>query len=160
MHFNQLTKKVNWTTVILLGGVAPMSKMLESPEAGVFNTLLGILEPMAQTLGPVAFILALSILLFLLTQISHNIVLARLATPLIIPLGVSVGIDPVLMLSAIIVPTQMAFCTPGASANAALVWSNSDWITKKSLMQLTLICAVLVILYNSFIIVPLSYLVF
>lgn len=160
MHFNQLTKKVNWTTVILLGGVAPMSKLLESPEAGVFSTLLGILEPMAQTLGPVAFILALSILLFCLTQISHNIVLARLATPLIIPLGVSVGIDPVLMLSAIIVPTQMAFCTPGASANAALVWSNTEWITRSSLMKLTLICAVLVIFYNSFIIVPLSCLVF
>lgn len=160
MHFNQLTKRVNWTTVILLGGVAPMSKLLESPEAGVFDSLLSILEPMTQTLGPVSFILALSLLLFLLTQISHNIVLARLATPLIIPLAVSVGINPVLMLSAIIVPTQMAFCTPGASANAALVWSNTDWITRKSVMKLTLICTILVLFYNSVIIIPLSYLFF
>lgn len=115
---------------------------------------------MAQTLGPISFILVMSLLLFLITQVTHNIVLARLITPLIIPLAVSIGIDPVLMLSSIIVPTQMAFCTPGASANAALVWSNSEWITRRSLMQLTLLCTILVLLYNSFIVVPLSFLVF
>lgn len=160
MNFNQLCKKVNWTTVILLGGVAPMAALLESPESGVFNSILGILDPIAKSVGPISFILIMSLLLFGITQVTHNIVLARLVTPLVIPLGMSIGIDPVLMLSSIIVPTQMAFCTPGASANAALVWSNSEWITKKAVMKLTLICTILVLLYNTLIVVPLSFLVF
>lgn len=160
MHFNKLTKKINWTTVLLVGGIAPMSKLLESPEAGIFQSILAILTPLTDILGSTGFVVAVALLLFLVTQISHNIVLARLVIPLVIPLGMSLDIPPLLMLSSIILPLQMAFCTPGASANVALIWGNQQWIAKESIIRISMICALLVILYNNLIIIPVSFLLY
>jgi sodium-dependent dicarboxylate transporter 2/3/5 len=137
-----------------------MSKLLESPDAGIFQSILTILTPLANTLGSTGFVICVAFLLFLVTQISHNIVLARLVIPLIIPLGMSLNISPLLMLSSIIIPLQMAFCTPSASANVALIWGNQQWITKEAIIKMSLICAVLVLLYNNLVIIPISFMLY
>lgn len=160
MDFNQLARSISWTTVILLGGVAPMSTLLESNDAGLFNSILSVLEPLANNLGSLPFTITLTLLLSLMTQISHNIVLIRLAIPLIMPLTTSLGMEPMQLLSIIVLPAQMAFCTPGASANAALVWSNMEWITRASLIRLCVSCFILLMLYNTFVVTPLAGLVF
>ena len=160
VNFAKLMSKVNWTIVILLGGVAPMSAMLESEEAGVFALMTGIITPMAESMSPFMFLLILSLILGVMTQLTHNLVLARIAIPLIVPVGIAVGIDPMLMMMTVCLPTQFAICTPGASANAALVWGNTEWTNTKSVLKLSIISFVLMMIYNTIIITPLAWLVF
>lgn len=160
VNFSKLMSKVNWSIVLLLGGVAPMSALLESEEAGIFNMITGLITPMAESMGSTMFLFMLSLLLGVITQVTHNMVLARLAIPLIVPVGMNIGIDPMLMMMTVCLPTQFAVLTPGASANAALVWGNSSWTTTKSVGILAFASFILMLVYNTVIVSPLASLVF
>ena len=160
VHFGELLKKVNWTIVLLLGCVAPLSALLESDEAGIFAMITGWITPLAENMGSVAFMFMLSLILGVVTQFTHNMVLARLIIPLVVPVGMAVGIDPMLMMMTLALPIQFAVLTPGASANAALVWGNTGWTTTKSVGILALMSFMLMIIYNSVIVSPLAQLVF
>ncbi len=160
VNFAGLMRKVNWSIVLLLGGVAPMSALLESDEAGIFTMVTNLITPMAENMGNTAFILILALILGILTQLTHNMVLARLAIPLVVPVGMAVGIDPMLMMMTLALPTQFAVLTPGASANAALVWGNTEWTSTKSVGKLAFLSFLLMLVYNIVIVSPLAQFVF
>ena len=119
-----------------------------------------LITPMAENMGNTAFILILALILGILTQLTHNMVLARLAIPLVVPVGMAVGIDPMLMMMTLALPTQFAVLTPGASANAALVWGNTEWTSTKSVGKLAFLSFLLMLVYNIVIVSPLAQFVF
>ncbi len=160
VDFTTLMRKINWTIVMLLGGVAPMSALLESEEAGIFTMVTNMITPMAESMGSLMFMLVLSLVLGILTQLTHNLVLARIAIPLVVPIGIAIGIDPMLMMMSVCLPTQFAVLTPGASANAALVWGNTTWTNTKSVAKLAFLAFVLMMLYNTIVILPLAQIIF
>ena len=137
-----------------------MSALLESDEAGIFTMVTNLITPMAENMGNTAFILILALILGILTQLTHNMVLARLAIPLVVPVGMAVGIDPMLMMMTLALPTQFAVLTPGASANAALVWGNTEWTSTKSVGKLAFLSFLLMLVYNIVIVSPLAQFVF
>ena len=137
-----------------------MSALLESDEAGIFTMVTNLITPMAENMGNTAFILILALILGILTQLTHNMVLARLAIPLVVPVGMAVGIDPMLMMMTLALPTQFAVLTPGASANAALVWGNTEWTSTKSVGKLAFLSFLLMLVYNIVFVSPLAQFVF
>lgn len=122
---------VNFELIVLLAATAPIASLLESDDSGVFDIIISLFGPIAENVGSFGFIALTALILGFMTQFSHNIVLARVMTPIILPIAISAGIDPVLVVMIILLPCQMALCTPGASANAALIWGNTEWTQKK-----------------------------
>ena len=153
--FMACMKDVNWTIIFLVCSVTPLATMIESEEAGIFDMLMTSLTPIAGSLGTVGFAIFAGVFAGTLTQVTHNVVLARVTLPLFIPIGAAIGVDPMITMMSMALPFQFALSTPGASANAAMVFSNGEWIDMKTAVKLVVISYILLLVYNSAIVIPL-----
>lgn len=160
IDIGHLMKNVNWVIVILLGCVAPISSLIESDEAGIFSAIVNSLIPMGQSMGPFMFTFVMALLLGLLTQVSHNILLARVLMPLMVSVGVALDINPMVMMMTVALPCQIAICTPGASGFAGLLWGCKEWIDTKTCAFLTFSGFIIMMLFNMLFIYPLALLIF
>lgn len=77
-----------------------------------------------------------AISLLILTQFAHNAVLCIIFVPFLTPLVAQYGVSPMVMLVAIVFATHVAFTTPGASSQAAMLYGNSEWVLKKDVFKL------------------------
>lgn len=149
MNFSELMKTgMNWNLILCIAVTAPMANMLESDKTGVFNQFIAIFEPLTRSMGTLGFVFIVVLFVGILTQISHNTVLARVITPMLLPLAATIGINPIAMMMVIVLPIQVAVCTPGASGNAALIWSNTEWVQKKWVFSLCMLSFLLTLVYS------------
>jgi len=160
INIGSIMQKIDWVIVILVGCVAPISGLLESDEAGIFALITESLTPLGQAMGPTMFIFAMTLLIGVLTQVSHNVLLARVLMPLMVSVGITLNIDPMVMMMAVALPCQIAICTPGASGFAGLLWGNSNWIDTKSCAKYTLLGFLLMMLFNTVIVYPLAMIIY
>lgn len=89
--------------------------------------------------------LTVVVILALLSQVMHNLVLLIVFVPVIAKLCVVYGANPAVFVILVLLACQIALCTPGVSANAAMIFGN-EWITTKHAYQLGFITTVLNIL--------------
>lgn len=122
---------INWEVVILLASTAPISAALESDESGVLASCEAFLRAQIGDMSPFLAIAFIVVALGLLTQVMHNAVLLIIFIPMLCPLLVSYDINPVVMAMPLLIVVQAAFMTPAASTQAAMVFSNAEWIDKK-----------------------------
>ena len=122
---------INWEVVILLASTAPISTALESDESGVLASCEAFLRAQIGDMSPFLAIAFIVVALGLLTQVMHNAVLLIIFIPMLCPLLVSYDINPVVMAMPLLIVVQAAFMTPAASTQAAMVFSNAEWIDKK-----------------------------
>lgn len=160
VDIGELMSEVDWVIVILLGCVAPISSLIESDEAGIFQLVVNSLTPIGVAVGNTWFVFVMSLLLGLLTQVSHNILLARVLMPLQVSIGISLNIDPMVMMMTVALPCQIAVCTPGASGFAGLLWGNKTWIDTKTCAILTFSAFIIMMIFNSIIIFPLAQIIY
>ena len=52
-------------------------------------------------------------------------------TPILAKMGLAFGIAPMVVASLIYFTAQSAFLTPASSSQAALIFGNTDWVSKK-----------------------------
>ncbi len=138
-------KGVNWDVIILLASTMPISAALESDESGVLAACEQFLKSQIGDMSPLLAIAFISIALAIITQFSHNAVLLIIFVPMLCPLVASYGINPVVMAITLMFSVQSALLTPAASTQAAMIYSNTEWIDKKTIFKLAL-CAMIIML--------------
>lgn len=148
MNIQQLIQKMNWNLIFIMSVTVPMTSMLESEDAKVFDLFINLLTPLTENLGVFGFIVVVIVFCGLLTQISHNSILAAVITPIIIPLASAIGVDPLAMVLATMMPIQIAVATPAASGNAAMIWGNTEWNTNRWNLALSLITMLVVMILS------------
>ena len=131
-------KGVNWDVIILLASTMPISNALESDESGVMAACEQFLSSQIGDMSPMLAIAFISIALAIITQFSHNAVLLIIFVPMLCPLVESYGINPVVMAITLMFSVQSALVTPAASTQAAMIFSNTEWIDKKMVFKLAL----------------------
>lgn len=146
-NFGDLVQRgVNWDIVIMFAASMPMSASLESNDTGIVATLVDVLMPFLSQLSPAFFIIACCIIFWLVTQVAHNLILVIVFMPILATIGTSFGINPYLFAILFCMTTNCAFMTPGASAQAAMLFGNSNWIGVKDSYKLCTIFAILAII--------------
>ncbi len=131
VRFPQLAKEgVPWEVIVLFASIMAMSAAIQSPEVGIMDALVALLSPALTGLTPTMFIIVAAIAGTLLTQVVPNMVLAVVVTPLIAELALSVGANPMVLGIILVQCLQLALMTPGASAQAAMMYGN-EWVSKK-----------------------------
>ena len=83
------------------------------------------------SLSPMMFMVGFVALFLITTQVTHNLVLMLVFTPVLTDMGMTFGINPALILVLVFYTAMAAFLTPAASSNAALVFVNREWIDTK-----------------------------
>ena len=106
------------------------------------------------------FMIAMTALFLVVTQFTHNLVLMLVFTPVLVPMGVSFGVSPIVIMLLIYFSAMTAYATPAASSNAALIFGNEKWVTRGD----AYLCGILIVLCAFVIMlgiaVPLGYVMF
>ncbi len=160
-NFRDLAAKgFNWDLIILFAATMPISAAMESGDTGIIATLVSMLMPIFSKLSPIAFILVCMAIFWVATQLAHNLILVIVFMPTLASIGVSMGINPYLFCLLFVMTTNCAFMTPGASAQAAMIFGNTDWISTKDAYKYCTIFAIVALLAIACIGLPLGLFLF
>jgi di/tricarboxylate transporter len=94
---------------------------MRSGDAGIMATVVAFMKPVVSTLGINGFMIVSMLLLGILTQVTHNIVLAAMFTPFLCPLIQQMGGNPYVMWFLMYFSLNASFVTPAASFQSAMV---------------------------------------
>ena len=151
---------INWDLIILFAATMPVSAAMESADTGIVSTIVSTLMPVFSKISPSLFLAFCLVVFILLTQIAHNVILAIVFTPVLAAIGIDMGINPFMFQILFAYGLQLAFMTPGASANAAMVFGNTDWLTTKEAYKYTTLTVVTGTLLLLVIGIPVGFLLF
>lgn len=112
---------VEWPLILLLSVTFPIAEAIRAEDAGIMPTVAGIVIPIASKMGLFAFMVMIVIVLGVLTQFTHNLVLAALFIPFLIPLCQQLGGNPYAFFMLIFFTLNASYMTPAASFQSAMV---------------------------------------
>lgn len=104
--------------------------------------------PLAENVGPIPFVIISVLFSGIVTQLTHNQVLAAVLIPIVCPVAMDLGINPVAMMMCMMLPIQVAVCTPSASTVAAMGFGNDKWVDVKLAFIIAFICFLTTAVYS------------
>lgn len=122
---------VNWDLIILIASTMPLSNALEAEESGVLQTVIAWMTQTFSGLSSTMFLVVISALFLIVTQVTHNLVLIMVFTPVLTQMAVTFGVNPMIVMLLIFYTAMTAYATPAASSNAALIFGNEKWVARK-----------------------------
>jgi sodium-dependent dicarboxylate transporter 2/3/5 len=93
---------------------------MRAADAGIMPTIVGLVMPIVSKMGATTFMIVCMIILGILTQVTHNIVLAAMFTPFLVPLCVQLGGNPYVMFFIMYFALNASYMTPAASFQSAM----------------------------------------
>jgi di/tricarboxylate transporter len=114
-------KSIDWNLILLLSVTFPIAEVMRSADAGIMATVVGFMKPIVTAMGINGFMIVSMLLLGILTQVTHNIVLAAMFTPFLCPLIQQMGGNPYVMWFLMYFSLNASYVTPAASFQSAMV---------------------------------------
>ncbi len=119
LNVDQVYRSINWTTVILVGAMMPLSVAIQ--ETGAAQLLAEGLVAMVGDAGPRVLLAGLFILTAVLGQVISNTATALIIIPISVVTATQMGISPEPVLMAVGVAAAAAFLTPVATPTNLMV---------------------------------------
>jgi di/tricarboxylate transporter len=113
LSVEQCYRSINWTTVILVGAMMPLSTAMSN--TGAAGLLADQLVSTVGALGPIALIAGLFVLTAILGQLISNTATALIIIPIGIAVAADMSVSPKPILMAISIAAAAAFLTPVAT---------------------------------------------
>ncbi|WP_019637441.1 SLC13 family permease [Paenibacillus fonticola] len=120
-NMEEAYKSINWESIVLIGGMIPMSIAIEKTGAaallseGLVNSLGGF--------GPIALLAGVYFTTSLMTMFISNTACAVLFAPIALTAAVQLGVSPYPFLFAVSIGASMCFASPFSTPPNALVMS-------------------------------------
>lgn len=133
--FGSLVSGVNWDMVCLTGGIMVIAAALISGGTGVIAFLSAIVIPLLSKMSLVGFVVAVCVFMCVISQFSMNMVLQMVFAPILAPILMAAGYNPMIAVMAVYFGTQWAYLAPSGSMMAAMVFGNTEWVSKKQLYK-------------------------
>ncbi len=157
MNFAQVAKTgINWDVIILLAATMPVSTVLESDQSGVLEAIRLFLMNQISGINPYLAIAIIAIALCIVTQFAHNAVLLIIFIPMLCPIAVQFGINPVVLVVTLLYSVQTALLTPASSTQAAMLFANTEWVDKKDIVKLAVLSIILIMAVALCVVMPLA----
>lgn len=119
MTVDQSYRAIDWTTVILVGAMMPLSTAME--QTGAARLLAEALVAAVGDAGPLALLAGLFLLTAIMGQLISNTATALIVIPIGIAAAKSLGVSPQPVLMSIAVAAAGAFLTPIATPTNLMV---------------------------------------
>ena len=119
LNVEQFYRSINWTTVILVGGMMPLSTAME--QTGAARLLAEGLVTVVGDAGPYALLAGLFILTAILGQLISNTATALIIIPISVVTSVEMGLSVQPVLMCVAVAAAASFLTPVATATNLMV---------------------------------------
>jgi di/tricarboxylate transporter len=115
----QAYRSINWTTVILIAAMMPLSTAMK--ETGAAQLVAERLVAMVGDAGPHALLAGLFLLTAVLGQLISNTATALIVIPIGVAAATSIGVSPLPVLMSVAVAAAAAFLTPIATPTNLMV---------------------------------------
>jgi di/tricarboxylate transporter len=109
----QAFRSINWTTVILVGAMMPLSTAMS--ETGAAKLMADGLVSLVRDAGPYALLAALFVLTAVLGQLISNTATALIVIPIAVAAAKELGLSPRPVLMSVAVAAAASFLTPVAT---------------------------------------------
>lgn len=126
-----ISNGVNWELIILISSTMPLCNALEAEECGVLQSVIAWMTATFSGLNAVTFLIAIAAIFLIVTQVTHNLVLLLVFTPVLTEMGLNFDANPMVVMLVIFYTSMTAYATPAASSNAALIFGNEKWVQRK-----------------------------
>lgn len=113
LSMDQAFHGISWTTVVLVGGMIPLSTAMI--QTGAAEKLAEGLVQVVGDAGPHALLLGLVLLTFVLGQLISNTATALIVIPIAVSAAVDLGVSPKPVLMAVAIAAAASFLTPVAT---------------------------------------------
>lgn len=155
MDFPKFAKNISWDVYIMFLIILPLASLLTSDMTGIKPMFVELLSP--SLVGKSFWIFAFIVLASgaLLTNVSNNAVLGVIYINLMYPIAQIMDLNVLPIIAVMVFTIQLAYLTPAASAPAAIVFSNVQWIKTKDVVKYQLI--ILPILFVLLFVIGLPY---
>lgn len=124
-------RETPWSIVLLLAAVLPLSNALQSDETGIINAVVAVIYPLVSGLGPTLFTIVCTCFLCLMTQVFPNMICAAFFFPILTPMLIQMGGNPVVFFFTVTCALMSAYGSPSGNMYAPLVFGN-EIIGRKS----------------------------
>ncbi|HET7880638.1 MAG TPA: SLC13 family permease [Acetobacteraceae bacterium] len=121
----QAYRSINWTTVILMGAMIPLSTAMTN--SGAANMLADGLVQLVGHRSPYALLAGLFLLTAVLGQLISNTATALIIIPIGVASAIELGISPLPVLMSTTVASAAAFLTPVATPVNLMVMGPGDY---------------------------------
>lgn len=125
LNVEQLYRSINWTTVILVGAMMPLSTAME--ETGAARLLAEGIVAVVEPIGPQALLAGLFVLTAVLGQVISNTATALIIIPVSVVAAQQMGLSPQPVLMCVGLAAAGAFLTPVATATNLMVMEPGDY---------------------------------
>lgn len=125
LSVEQLYRSINWTTVILVGAMMPLSTAMEV--TGAARVLAEGLVAIVGPAGPYALLTGLFILSAILGQVISNTATALILIPVSVVAAQQMGLSPQPVLMCVGIASAGAFLTPVATATNLMVMEPGNY---------------------------------
>lgn len=126
LSVEQAYRSINWTTVILVGAMMPLSTAMTN--SGAANLLADYLVALVGDRSPYALLAGLFLLTAILGQLISNTATALIIIPIGLAAAKTMGVNPLPVLMSISVASAAAFLTPVATPVNLMVMGPGGYV--------------------------------
>lgn len=151
INFDDAAHSIQWDIIVMFIATMPISSAMSSSDVGVMSFIVDAVRPFFDGLSPMVFSIAFILIMAILTQFTHNLVLAAMVPGILYGFCVEFGMDGStigLMMTLFTFAISIAIATPGGSTMSALIFANTQWIHMKSAYLYTFVAALISIVVN------------
>ena len=120
---------IRWNIFWLNAAALPVSAAFSSDAAGITKWFGLMMSGSFGDVGSVIpFVIGIAILFMLATQVAFNMTLVVIAVPIVWQICQGLQVNPMAVIIFILMGISCSIATPAASSNAAIMFSNVEWI--------------------------------
>lgn len=149
INFADAAHSIQWDIIIMFLATMPISAAMSSSDVGVMKFIVDIVTPVFGNMSPVVFSIAFVVTMAVLTQFTHNLVLAAMVPSILYGFCMQMGMDVgniQLLMTLFTFAIAIAIATPGGSTMSALIFANTEWIDMKSAYKYSCTAAIISII--------------
>ena len=153
MNFDEVANSggMNWNVILMFAGLNPIIAAVKDESVGIVNLVTKTLNPVLEAMGPTAFIIFSLVITYVLTQFFANLTVSGVLCPIILTLGMSLGVNIYMLALLMCFTANWAMLTPAGSATMGTIFANERIDSKNGYFY-----GVLSFIFPGIVILPLS----
>ena len=153
-------KSINWDVFIMVCAAMAIASALTNPATGVISMMIIIFEPLLGGHTPTSYFVVMLLVGIFVTSFASSMVIGIALMPILVAFGIEAGANLYAVAATTTLLLHYSIILPSASVFAAMLWSNSEWITGREVFQYGAVIVAIAVVAGIFIIMPISLMLF
>ena len=153
-------KSINWEIYVMVATAIAISGALTSESTGVTEMMIIVFNPVLGGHSPMIFFVLMLLVGIFATSFAMNLIVGITLMPILVTFGIAAGVNLPAVAATTTLLINYAIILPSASAFAAMLWSNKEWLTSKEVFKYATVIVIFATVVSIVVIIPISLVLF